>query len=329
MLIRPAIEALRSSDAPQRRASLPLHQAIADWFDGPGQGLSDLELAEFAAGTPVERLPRLGALFAAGSTLGRGLIDDFNAMLCRWLAASELDLVSLRHFSDDLTASLMLARHHEATLTLQVVNGPALARRPAPVSVPFMPGETHDLVLAGSAEVEVVTLAEERPGGARLETRRDELRAGAVHHRFGSAQAVILRQVPTSLVTLKLQRRIGQGAVTREYLLTDGSLVHQAAGCSRDSRLELTAALLGRMKRADAAPLLAAMAEEHGAQSLRWQALRECLALDTATGLGALSTIAARADDPLAAPAVALRGQLLETYPALRRALGDLLPCPA
>jgi hypothetical protein len=102
-------------------------------------------------------------------------------------------------------------------------------------------------------------------------------------------------------------------------------LLHQAAGSPRDSRLELTAALLGRMGRSDAAPMLAAMAEERVSAHLRWQALRECLGLDSAAGFATLTLLAGRDDDPLAGPAAALRSQLLETYPQL----AGISPCPA
>ena len=71
------------------------------------------------------------------------------------------------------------------------------------------------------------------------------------------------------------------------------------------------------MGRSDAAPLLAAMAEEQGGTGMRWQALRECLGLDSALGFAALRTIAQRSGDPLAVPAGALAAQLLEQYPEL------------
>ena len=142
---------------------------------------------------------------------------------------------------------------------------------------------------------------------------------------MGQSEVQLVSQVPATLAMLKLQRRVCAGAVTREYALADGRLVHQAASSPRESRLELTAALLGRMGRSDAAPLLAAMAEEHGSESLRWQALRECLTLNTAAGFATLSRIARQADDPLAAPAGALRAQLLESYPQL----AGVSPCPA
>lgn len=58
---------------------------------------------------------------------------------------------------------------------------------------------------------------------------------------------------------------------------------------------------------------------------LRWQALRECLGLDSGAGFAALTGIAQRSDDPLAAPAGALRAQLLEAYPQL----AEVNICPA
>ena len=124
---------------------------------------------------------------------------------------------------------------------------------------------------------------------------------------------------------LRLQRRTSAVDPVREYRLSDGCLVHQAAGTPRDSRLELTAALLGRMKRRDAAPMLAAMVEEHGSESLRWQSLRECLALDVAVGFPALCKLAEREGDPLQQPAEVLRAQLLARHPELK----ELSPCPA
>ena len=116
-----------------------------------------------------------------------------------------------------------------------------------------------------------------------------------------------------------------QAGVTREYRLADGRLVHQAAGNPRDSRIELMMALLGRMDRADAAPLLAGIAQEQGSDALRWQALREALALDTLAGFQALTAIARSDDDALAPAAGTLRSQLVETYPQL----AGVEPCPA
>lgn len=328
MLIRPAIAALRNELSSQRRDTMPVTQAIAQWYESPDARQAAADVVQFANGAPLEGLACLSRIYAAGDPLAPMLARGLVARLLDGLERDPLDLVALRHFSDDLTASVMLARSGTATLTLQVVNGPGLARRPAPKSVPFMPGETYDHVLAGCADVDVVRLTTERPGGAVLETAALRLERGMVQYRNGAHETVILRHIPAAMVTLKLQRRNALGGVMREYLLADGSLVHQAAGSSRDSRLELTTALLGRMGRSDAASLLAAMAEEQGADSLRWQSLRECLALDTAAGFATLCMIAARAQDPLAATAGALRAQLIDAYPQLRALTEGNVSCP-
>jgi hypothetical protein len=76
-------------------------------------------------------------------------------------------------------------------------------------------------------------------------------------------------------------------------------------------------AALGRMGRADAAPLMAEIALGDGADALRWQALRECLALDTLTGFATLSNIAGNAADALSRPAKGLRSQIVSAYPQL------------
>ncbi|WP_306087640.1 hypothetical protein [Qipengyuania flava] len=76
-----------------------------------------------------------------------------------------------------------------------------------------------------------------------------------------------------------------------------------------DSRAELGMLLLGRMGRDDALPVLAARTRTGDAQ-LRWQAVRQCLALDPATGLPLLERIAKDHADPLYQAARALLAQL-------------------
>ncbi len=324
MLIRPELEALRRDDPPQRQAQARLVEVLAHWRAGAAAQL-DPELARFGEGAELDDLPLLSALFAPGETAAEEFTAELVARLAAALGRDPLGQVPLRHYTDDLVTSLMLARNSRATLTLQAIDGAGLARRAAPVSVSFPPSETVERVLAGSADGSSVRVMARRPGAADLVTTRVRLTPGTVQRRDGSREALVLREVEGSLVTLKLQRRTAEGAVTCEYRLADGALVHQAAGSPRDSRLELTAALLGRMGRTDAAPLLAAMAEENGSAALRWQALRECLALDSATGFAALTTLARRSDDPLCGPAGALRAQLIETYPQLAGGA----PCPA
>jgi hypothetical protein len=317
MYIRPELQALRVSNTPQRQAQTALREVYDQWrTTGPGRAV-EAEIALFGNGAALDDLPLMSALFAPDDDCAAQFTGDLITRLSARLAAAPLSQMPLRYSTDDTLSSLLIARHGTATLVLQAIDGPGLARKPEPSSAIFPPTETVERVLAGSAETVQVRVMAQRPGGAELSCQDAVLQPGSIQRRFGAEEAQLLRRVPTQLVTLKLQRRCGSSAVTREYRLSDGALVHQAAGSPRESRLELSAALLGRMGRRDAAPLLAAMAEERGSSALRWQAVRECLALDSAAGFAALCQIARNADDPLAAPAGALRAHLLERFPQL------------
>ena len=323
MLIHPDIEALRSDDAPQRRAQAALGAALDRWRASALVQTAQVELERWGVGQPLEDLPLLSALFAEGDAADRfvaGLVDTILTELAR----DPLGQSPLRHYVDDALASVTVLRHGTTVLSLQTIDGLALGRGAAPASVRFLPCETWEKVLAGHAAAERVAIAAGHPGGVDFNRSAIDLAPDQVLHRNGQREALLLRRVPGVLTTLKLQRRTSCSDVTREYALEDGALLHQAAGSPRESRLELTAALLGRMGRSDAAPLLAAMAEERGNASLRWQMLRECLALDTAKGFATLSRIACDSADPLAAHAGALRAQLIETYPQL----SGIEPCP-
>jgi hypothetical protein len=325
MHIRPELQALRGDDTPQRHAQTAVRAVHQRWrMQGPGQQ-TEAEVALFAGGAVLDDLPLLSALFAPGDDSAGQFVADLMARMLKQLAAEPLSQVPLRYATDAAHSTLLIARHGTTRLVLQAIDGAGMARKPAPRSASFGPTETIERVLAGSADAIQVRAAALRPDGAELAFQPITLQPGSVRHRFGANEVQMLQRVPAQLVTLKLQRRASAAEITREYRLSDGQLVHQAAASPRDSRLELSAALLGQMGRRDAAPLLAAMAEEHGSAALRWQALRECIGLDSAVGFVALCRISQNAGDPLAAPAGALRAHLLESYPELAGAC----PCPA
>lgn len=324
MLIRPELMALRADDTPQRLIQRRLVDQSNAWRQtGPG-GKTEAELLRLANGTALTDLPMLAALFTAGDPAAAELVGGVAGWLLAELAQAPLGQVPLRHQYDRTLATLMLARCHGASLALQAIDGAGLALKPPAQSVTFAPNACWEHMLAGSAEIERVEIVGRTQTGVALQRVQATFTAGEVMQRDGREVAQIYTRVSGIAVLLKLQRLDGSGEASREYALDDGRLLHQAAGTPRDSRLELTAALLGRMGRSDAAPLLAAMAEEAGSPHLRWQALRECLGLDSAIGFAALSAIARRSEDALAVPAGALRAQLLEAYPQL----AEVPACP-
>lgn len=325
MEIRPELEMLRSNDAPQRSAQQALADIAHAWrLTGDGATV-EAELVRFHRGERLERLPLLGALFAPQSDRVRAFLDGLLQPLLAQIGLEPLGQSPLRYSTSDAATGIVLARCATSALILHYTSGPGFSRQPAAQTAGFLPAETWERVLAGSAEATRVRLAGTASDRADLRLAAVRLQAGDVRHRHGRDEALVLRAVPTSLVQLRLQRRSDEAQPVRHYRLSDGQLVHQAAGTPRDSRLELSAALLGRMKRRDAAPVLSAMVKESGSDALRWQILRECLALDTATGFRALCSICDRAADPLNQHAATLRATLLARHPSLK----DLMPCPA
>lgn len=304
MLVHPALAALRSDDAPQRQAQTALFASVAAWREGIAAVLAELD--RYAAGAEIadcQVLARIVSDPVAAGAFTRGFV----ATTAKALAGAPLGHVPLRHFTDGTISTLLLARSGRASLLLVAIDGAALAGQPSPRAVSFASSESREMILAGTARAELVS-----------DTRSFlDLRPGSAIIRDCSRQALVLREMHGTLVSLRLQRRKEPAEPTREIDLATGTLIHQAASTSAESRGELMIALLARMGRQDAAPVLAEIAREAGPDGPRWQALRECLGLDTLIGFRALTDLALAEGDPLAVPAGALRAQLIEAHPEL------------
>ncbi len=313
MRIDPMIAALQADPRLQRRTQARMVATMEAWRADPAVAPAVAELERFGAGAPLEACPALEALFT-----GAQAAPELAAGLCRLVAAALVEEPwghpAMRHGYDGAASTLLLARSGRAQLILH-------AREPGAAdftTVSFSDVLRYEAVLAGEAQARIVrsTLG---PGARERPFHQEVLTLGAGTQIALDLTSEALQVIVTTrrLVSLRLQRFAAEAEPSREYRLADGALLHQAAGDIRTSRQEMMLALLGRMEAGEAAPLMAEMALEEGDTSLRWQALRECLALDTATGFRALVTLARRADDPLAAPAGALRAQLVEAHPQL------------
>ena len=316
MQVHPEIAALRRDDTPQRQAQAAMAAAHAGWQARPDVRAVLAALDQMGEGAALEDCAALAALFTPGPA-ARAFALGLTDCLGRELAATPLGHVPLRHFTDGANSTLLIARAGPVALILVALDAAGLARKPAPRSVTLSPNHNWEAVIGGSALVELVTPHPRPEGPARLTRQHLRLVPGSVHERDGRHCGAVYREVDGCLVVLRLQRRLPGEGVVHEYDLASGELLHRANGSPLASRYELMATLLGRMGRKDAAPLLAGLACEEGASGMRWQALRECLGLDTATGFAALSELARRPDDPLAPSAGALRAQLVENWPQL------------
>ena len=335
----PAIASLRNDHAPQIAAQEAMVRACKDWRREPEAGAMLEEIERFGAGAPLEKCPTLEEMFTdagCAARIARSLVGH----LTDALRDAPLGHPPMRHgFNGKMSTLLVLARGR-AQLLLQAKEpslapapkaGGAVPGRPA-CSVSFSDGERYEVVIAGRARAGIVrrcevSVSEVAGSDVRLHEEPIVLEPGACLAFDCRTEALVVEEVRTRLVTLRLECAAADSAPTRQFERATGRLLGQSCGDLETSRREMMIALLGRMERTEAAPDLARVACEHGDLSLRWQALRECLALDTATGFAALSELAARTGDPLAADAGALRAQLIETYPQLRPV--EMRPCPA
>ena len=320
MRIDRQIAALRGDPALQRKAQTVLEGVRDDWLEGPFAPFYT-DLVDYGEGRSLQDCPRLSQLLTCCETANRIFEALFEPMTLR-LAEYPLGQVPLRHQRSNGLSMIQLGRTGRATMTLLCYD----ELEQSPETISFSDGECHELVLRGAGDFRFVELLEERGGKAALDQTVRRLVPGEAMRIDGFGQARTVERVYGRLVMLRLARTQENARPTRQYSLTDGTLLHSASGTKAESQREMAMALLGRMNRTDAAPLLEELASEGGVH-IRWQTLRECLALDTARGFAALSRIASDADDDLSTQAGALRAQLLETYPTLAKLEGQT--CPA
>lgn len=322
MRIDPAIAALQRDPALQRQAQQAMIAACHAWRALPQVAPLVAELDAYGAGAALEDCPALEAAFttpAGAGAAAEALVRDFSALLLQ----RPFGQMPFRHAFDGEVSTLLLARAGRAQIVLH-------AREPGSWShdqAGFSAGERFEAVLAGYARAQIVRRATPAAGHP-LHVETIALQPGARITLHLAQEALQVCQAERRLVCLRLNRFAADAGPTRHHALDDGRLLHQSAGSMAASRQETMLAILGRMKRIEAAPEMAALALEQGAdESLRWQALRECLALDSGAGFVALATVARNAADPLCAPAGALRARLVEIHPQLRQL--EETRCPA
>ncbi|QZH75345.1 MAG: hypothetical protein JY451_01580 [Erythrobacter sp.] len=310
MELNPFIAALRTDRGPQRQAQTAMDAARTAWRAEPGGEQLAEELYRYGKGAPLEMCPLLEAMFTEVGEAER-LIALLVRHYCAALKANPIGHPPFRHGFDGAAGTLLLARSGRVQLMIQAREPGRLDHR----TYTFSDASRFDAVLAGEGQARIVRA---RPaGGTAVQFDREalSLRGGERIALDSASETLVVDSVERRLVVLRLMRSAAEPEPGREYDAQSGALLSQSAGTIATSRQEMIVALLGRMGRSDAAPEMAWLATGEGDRSLRWQALRECLALDSAEGFAALGNMARAANDPLAANAGALRAQLLENYP--------------
>lgn len=332
MQIDPGLRALRGNSALQRQAQAQFLAARDAWCNQAQWRNITRAFADYDEGAELAACVALHNLFDRPDK-ARHMADGFIQHFLPVLADAPWGQFPLRHGANGSVSTLLLASGRRAVLSLVMVDGAVLATRPMAQTISLADTTRHEIILGGTATGRRVVVEGFDDHHARLQVKPYHWAPGTRLSFDTMREAMLADRVDGMLISLRLVRFADEPAPARDVAIGDGAIIHQSAGRVQDSRLELMLAVLGRMGRDDAAPAMAAMARsDTSAPALRWQALRECLALDTAQGFDALCALARNAADPLAGAAGALRAQLLEAYPVLNELNQKMAeghePCP-
>ena len=311
MFVRDELKALRGDDREARTHRVAMEEALEDCRE-PRLAAVLEELLRYGEGGDFAHCPALVALFehtGAARDLLRPLIGRLTALH----RAYPLAHLAFRHRSQAGAHVLQIAARGHATLSLVLQDQDAGAEH---IIATFADADQREVVLTGKANACLFEIVAEERDRVILNSVRTELQSGARMKCTGPRQSRLIKPSHDSLLTLRLARTAGRPGPTRRVDVRSGRIVHRASGNAADSRAELAMLLLGRMGRDDALPVLATRTRTGDAQ-LRWQALRQCLALDAATGLPLLEGIAQDRGDPLYGAAKALLAQLQREQPFL------------
>ena len=312
MFVRDELKALRGDDREARTHRVAMEEALEDCRREPRLAAVLEELLRYGEGGDFAHCPALVALFEHTGA-ARDLLRPLIGRLTDLHRAYPLAQLAFRHRSQAGAHVLQIAARGHATLSLVLQDQDAGAEH---IIATFADADQREVVLTGKANACLFEIVAEERDRVILNSVRTELQSGARMKCTGPRQSRLIKPSHDSLLTLRLARTAGSPGPTRRVDVRSGRIVHRASGNAADSRAELAMLLLGRMGRDDALPVLATRTRTGDAQ-LRWQALRQCLALDAATGLPLLERIAKDHADPLYQAARALLAQLQRERPSL------------
>lgn len=321
MKIHPAIAALRETPASQRRSSSSggaartaeaLASARAQWLASPQVGAVAEDLARFGAGGSLRACAALRALVHDHSAARRFAEGLIGALLAH-LRQRPLGEAPFRFKVSRGLATIQLMEDGGATLSLVAYE--PLAQAEPPRTALFSDREVHEIALSGEAS----GVRHMWQGEGDLVCEPLRWRAGDTIRLRPRCEARQVLGVARSLLLLQLTREPARPAPTRLVSLETGETLRTASGDKSASQTVMALGVLGALREYSALDVMERTALNRNEDSeVRWEAVRQSLALGPARGLAILSALAARAGDTLCAPAGALKTQLLDAQPGLR-----------
>ncbi len=324
MQIHPDIAALRSDPALQRHAQAPLSSSLANWRESETAHAIAADLEAYDEGHPLGGCEELARLLS-DLEFAKSFVDRWCSVIFNPLLEQPLAQVPARHNVGAGLTTIQLMSAGRTTLSLMAYEKVPGASEPT--SVMFADREVCEIVLWGTASGCCHQIARMHNDSARINTFPMTYEPGTSVTLSARQQNRQFVNVEGAMLVLQLIRTPEDPTPTSQYSLDDGRLLHQANGNKRASQHLLALDVLGALGRADAVPAMEELALAEGEDlDLRWEAVRQTLALETASGMKLLGELSAKEHDSLSKPATSLQQSLIAANAQLSK---ETVLCPA
>ncbi len=327
MQIHPAIAALRNDRSEQFAMQEQFESVSDEWYKLKQVGAISDDLQSYADGVILGDCMKLDPLMS-NPIISHEFVQTWQNYLIRALREYPLGLPSFGSRSSSGLSHIVLLNKGNASLGIAAYE--ERSEKKLPLTAVFSDLQTVEIVISGSADGVLHEVRQCNGLDTIIDTCTVHWRPGAIIVTNGPCEARQVVSVDGAMVVLQLSRKAANPQPTREYSLHDGELMQSASGNKRASQKVMALSVLGAMALQDEAPdplnamLICAddLAED---ADVRWEAVRQVLAIDAAQGISLLEGLATRAYDPLSLPALDLRDVLRTDRPELAHLFGSTL----
>lgn len=299
MQVYPDIAALRDDSVRQRRTVAAMQRHLSAWRSKRDVNRLMSELKKYGDGAELGQCECLVGL-VQDRAIARSFIEDWIASLIASARTEPFLEPQFAHHASNASTSMRLMRAGGTCLDIVAFeSGGSDTRRHGAVT--FIDSESHDLVLRGSLKGRWCRL--QRTGGEQtLEVSHMEIAEGAILISNTETTWQPIGANGSALV-LRLSRQPALPSPTRTYSIEDGTLLRIADGGKAASERLMAVSILGAIGDDCALERLRHVAADRKEEPhIRWEAIRQTLALDARSGEALLIELD-RDDDPLSHPA--------------------------
>ena len=324
MHVHPVIARLRIPKPPQTRISA-IESAKAvhhSWLASQDVERVRRDLVRYAAGAELADCSALGLLVSDHRSAHRFANSLFGRIIAV-LRDRALAEAPFRFQVSQGLATIRLLAANRATLNLVAYE--PLGTDHAPDTALFADREAHEIIVSGQGTGWEL----ERAASSRVQIHKRQWSEGDTITTQTATEARQILLVTRSLLILQLVREPAKPRPTCLVQISSGEVLQTASGDKSASQAVMALGVLGAMKAEQSCEAICAtVLNREEDVEVRWEAARQLLGLDAKAGLTVLTRLFQLSDDPLSAPAKALRTQLMAANPELATVMKELVSCP-